>query len=150
MQNLLNHIKHITLCSMHICIRGIFFCFVLFLFVWLLCFSFFFMKMFLIIAVTVFRREKSLSVQGWRGLLGQHCHWHSYWHCLHHLLCSLPHVWISSQVSANYSVNLFCLYSIQYQSIIYTNSRSIIVIVFLTVPFCEVSKEFIKSPDLPS
>ncbi len=68
---------------------------------------FFIMRMFLISAVFVSRREQSVSVQGWRGLSRQHCHWHPYWHRLHNLLCSLPHVWIPSQVGANKLYILF-------------------------------------------
>lgn len=55
----------------------------------------------------VSRRRPPVSVQGRRGLAGQHCHRHPYRHRLHHLLCSLPHVWIPSQVC----IHALCTFS---------------------------------------
>ena len=76
----------------------------------------------LIRSVFVSRWKEHVSVQGWRGLSGQHRHWHPYRHRLHHLLCSLPHVWIPSQVSLIKLCRVFLL-------ILYTvnNSCSIII-----------------------
>lgn len=82
------------------------------------------LRLCLIRSVFVSRREEYVSVQGWRGLSGQHRHWHPYRHRLHHLLCSLPHVRIPSQVNLIklcrvfplilYSVNNSCSVIIQW------------------------------------